>query len=182
MSQANGENTNALGNEQFYPYHSELLPYHRDNQTIAPVPMKQPWKYWESRHESTKNFNTTKTIQITTKWREYFKVCTRLEMHHIWKLENQWNSQDFRGYIDFSGITPANWRSRSAIVCFTCDRNIVIQGLYSLSRKTSYRQTSWSLEAARLDVAMAVSLWNLTGTSAALLPMYLPNFRAIGMV
>ena len=56
------------------------------------------------------------------------------------------------------------------------------QGFYSLSGKTSYRQISWSLEAARLDVAMAVSLWNLTGTSAAALPRYLSNFRAIGDV
>ena len=56
------------------------------------------------------------------------------------------------------------------------------QGLYSLSGKTSYRQISWSLEAARLGVAMVVSLWNLTGTSAAVLPRYLPNFRAIGKV
>ena len=58
----------------------------------------------------------------------------------------------------------------------------VIHGLYSLSGKTSYRQISWSLEAARLDVAMVVSLWNLTGTSAASLPRYLPNFTAIGKV
>ena len=36
-------------------------------------------------------------------------------------------------------------------------------GLYSLSGKTSYRQISWSLEAARLGVIMIVSLWNLTG-------------------
>ena len=55
------------------------------------------------------------------------------------------------------------------------------QGLYSLSGK-SYRQISWSLETARLDVTMVVSLWNLTGTSAAALPRYLPNFRAIGKV
>ena len=40
-------------------------------------------------------------------------------------------------------------------------------GLYSLSGKTSYRQISWSLEAARLDVSMVVSLWNLTGNSTA---------------
>ena len=55
-------------------------------------------------------------------------------------------------------------------------------GLYSLSGKTSYRQISWSLEAARLDVVMVVSLWNLTGTSAAALPRYLPKFREIGKV
>ena len=47
---------------------------------------------------------------------------------------------------------------------------INIQGLYSLSGKTSYRQISWSLEASRLDVAMVVSLWKLTGSSAAEVP------------
>ena len=55
-------------------------------------------------------------------------------------------------------------------------------GLYSLSGKTSYRQISWSLETARLGVIMIVSLWNLTGISAALLPRCLLNFRAIGKV
>ena len=58
----------------------------------------------------------------------------------------------------------------------------VTQGLYSLSGQTSYRQISWSLEAARLDVAMVVLLWNFTGTSVAALPRYLSNFRAIGKV
>ena len=57
-----------------------------------------------------------------------------------------------------------------------------LQGLYSLSGKTSYRQISWSLEAARLGFIMIVSLWNLTGISAALLPRCLLNFRAIGKV
>ena len=56
------------------------------------------------------------------------------------------------------------------------------QGLYSLSRRTSYPKISWSLEAARLDVIMMVSLWNLTGTSAAALPRCLPIFREIGKV
>ena len=59
---------------------------------------------------------------------------------------------------------------------------IMNQGLYSLNGKTSYRQISWSLEAARLGVIMIVSLWNLTGISAALLPRCLLNFRAIGKV
>ena len=44
-------------------------------------------------------------------------------------------------------------------------------GLYSLRGKTSYHQISWSLEAARLDVIMIVSLRNLTGISVALLPI-----------
>ena len=34
-----------------------------------------------------------------------------------------------------------------------------IQGLYSLSVRTSYRQISWSLEVARLEVIMIVLLW-----------------------
>ena len=53
------------------------------------------------------------------------------------------------------------------------------QGLYSLSGKTSYRKISWSLEAARFGFKLFQSLWNLAGTSAALLPRCLSNFRAI---
>ena len=53
------------------------------------------------------------------------------------------------------------------------------RGLYSLSGKTSYRKISWSLEAARFGFKLFQSLWNLAGTSAALLPRCLSNFRAI---
>ena len=56
------------------------------------------------------------------------------------------------------------------------------QCLYSLCGKTSYRQYLWNLEAARLDVIMIVSLWDLTGISAALLLRCLSNFRMIGKV
>ena len=52
-------------------------------------------------------------------------------------------------------------------------------GLYSLSGKTSYRKISWSLEAARFGFKLFQSLWNLAGTSAALLPRCLSNFIAI---
>ena len=54
--------------------------------------------------------------------------------------------------------------------------------LYSLSGKASYHQISWNLGAARLDVIMIASLWNLTGILATLLPWGLPNFEAIGKV
>ena len=57
-----------------------------------------------------------------------------------------------------------------------------LQGLYSLSGKTPYHQISWSHGAARLDVILIVSHWNLAGISAALLPMCLSNFRAIRKV
>ena len=55
-------------------------------------------------------------------------------------------------------------------------------GLYSLSCKTSYRQISWSLEAARLGIIIIAALWNLTGISAVLLSRCLSNFKAIGKV
>ena len=55
----------------------------------------------------------------------------------------------------------------------------IVQGLYSLSGKTSYRKISWSLEAARFGLKLFQSLCNLAGTSAALLPRCLSNFRAI---
>ena len=55
----------------------------------------------------------------------------------------------------------------------------VILGLYSLSRKTSYSKISWSFETARFGFKLFQSLWNLAGTSAALLPRCLSNFRVI---
>ena len=52
-------------------------------------------------------------------------------------------------------------------------------GPVSISDKTSCRKISWSLEAAKLVFIIVWSLWNLTGTSAALLPMCLSNFKAM---
>ena len=54
-----------------------------------------------------------------------------------------------------------------------------MQGLYSLSGKTSYPKISWNPEAARWGFKLFQSLWNLAGTSAAALPRCLSNFRAI---
>ena len=52
-------------------------------------------------------------------------------------------------------------------------------GPVSIPDKTSYCKISWSLEAARFIFKIAQSLWNLTGTSAAVLPRCLPNFKAM---
>ena len=52
-------------------------------------------------------------------------------------------------------------------------------GPVSISNKTSYHKISWSLKVARLVVWIIASLWNLTGTLAALLLRCLSNFRAI---
>ena len=54
-------------------------------------------------------------------------------------------------------------------------------GHYSLSKKTSYHRISWCLDATRLVVIIIISLWNLTGISAALLPMgQMLNYKANG--
>ena len=51
--------------------------------------------------------------------------------------------------------------------------------IYSLSGWTSFRKISWSPEAARLRFRLFQSLWNLVGTSAAVLQRCLSNLRAI---
>ena len=53
------------------------------------------------------------------------------------------------------------------------------QGPVSISEKTSFRKISSSLEAARFVFRIVRSFWNLTGTSAAMLPMCLSNFKTI---
>ena len=52
-------------------------------------------------------------------------------------------------------------------------------GLYSLSRPTSYCKISWSFDATRLRFKRFQPLWNLTGISAAALPICLSNARTI---
>ena len=56
---------------------------------------------------------------------------------------------------------------------------IGVQGPVSISDKTSYCKISWSIEAARFVFRFVRSLWNLTGTSAALLSKCLSNFKEI---
>ena len=51
--------------------------------------------------------------------------------------------------------------------------------LYSLSVRASYRKIPWSLESARSDVVMIVSLWNLTNLSATLLSRCLSNLERL---
>ena len=57
--------------------------------------------------------------------------------------------------------------------------NIVVQGLVSKSHKASYCKNSQSHEAAILVFRIARLLWNLTDTSAALLPKHPSNFKAM---
>ena len=82
-----------------------------------------------------------------------------------------WRYHQSRSHVD----SQRSRRPRAT----TAMNDVYLQGLYSLSGKTSYRKISWSLEAARFGFKLSQSLWNLAGTSAALLPRCLSNFRAI---
>ena len=55
-------------------------------------------------------------------------------------------------------------------------------GLNSLSARTFYRKSSWSLEAGRFGFRLVQSLCNLTDTSATALPICLSHFRAIRLL
>ena len=70
-------------------------------------------------------------------------------------------------------VMPMTWKMSRIVKILN-----MIQGLYSLSGETSYCKISWSLEAARFEFRLFQSLWNLTGTSAAL-PRCLSNFGGI---
>ena len=54
-----------------------------------------------------------------------------------------------------------------------------VMGLYSLSRWASYSKISLNLKPMRFRFILFLSLWNFTGTSAALLRRCMSNFKVI---
>ena len=80
-------------------------------------------------------------------------------------------------YVDFMALVRHNSSTypRKTFI----DQWLWYLGLYSLSGRTSYRNISRSLEAARFGFELFHSLLNLTGTSATALPRCLSNVRAI---
>ena len=87
-------------------------------------------------------------------------------------------------HSDTGPMLPHRINSSSILVNYSSGHEckLITSTLFTLFTKTSYRHISWSLEATRLHVIMIVSLWNLTGISATLLPRCLSYFRAIGKV
>ena len=81
---------------------------------------------------------------------------THSQNHHCW----------WTGDIRSQGISNHG----DDLVCLENVR-LQHQGLHSLSSKTYYCKISWSLEATRFMFRLFQSLWNLTGTSAAVLPV-----------
>ena len=67
----------------------------------------------------------------------------------------------------WDGVDCWNWR-------VMCQKQVSSVGT------SNYFKISWSLEDARFVFRIVRSLWNLAGTSAALLPKCLSNFKAMG--
>ena len=100
-----------------------------------------------------------------------------------WKQHTRYESIDEESaFVQEMAWPRIGGKTPEPMIIYCIDRIVHYQGLYSLSGKTSYRQISRSLEAARLGFIMIVSLWHLTGISAAVLPRCLSNFRAMGQI
>ena len=124
-----------------------------------------------------------------------FRKCLSSRASNVIKWQNQSHFGTLHVFRPINRLgSTTTWHLTSSMIHYKwiVNRDTVIllhwTTLHSSSPRftkcteTSYRQILWRLEAARLDVMMIVSLWNLTGISAALLPICLSNFRAIGKV
>ena len=86
-------------------------------------------------------------------------VCMRLT-GRIMSPMADWLNFEF-SFLSSCGLL---WDPHGVVCCQTAGPR------FNIRCKTSYRKISWSSEAARFVFWTVRSLWNLTGTSAALLP------------
>ena len=71
----------------FYPYSSGLLHWHWGNHTIAPVPVKQPWKIWVNEsHQPATNSNHSQSMHKKT------CACLTRYTEYLW-MSLHWNRQ-----------------------------------------------------------------------------------------
>ena len=106
----------------------------------------------------TQNFSFMKMhLNMSAKW---WPFCPgRDELTVIWEKLQQ-NIEN--------ALTVSCWQIWGLIIVnFTH----IPQCLYSLSGKTSYSKISWNLVAPRFGFRLFQSLWNLTGSSAAEMPV-----------
>ena len=81
-----------FGTSWFYPYPLGLLHWHWGNHTIAPVPVKQPWRIWVNRLcWFIANDNITTTKQSTANLWALFMEYT-VHRDYIVYAPNQWET------------------------------------------------------------------------------------------
>ena len=153
---------------------------------------------------STRFIQLNKCISLAMQWGD-LDIVTHSAMKNVYthRVKRQWHCLLITQYLPTPGsggflvsiLIASRWQNRQqshwkvkgwfwvlidwwhigvSIIsgCFTT----LVDLIESLSGKTSYRQISWSLQAASLGVKMIVLFWNLAGISAALLPRCLSRF------
>ena len=154
-----------------YPYIADearsydKVSYHDD--VIKWEPFQRYWPFLWGVHRSL--VNSTHKGQ----WRGAFSVFFHLRLDN-WLSKHSWcwwfetpSCSLWRHCNALREYRPWNVPAKLQSV-WSCCSHLRRLCLYSLSSKTS-KQMSWNLEAARLDVIMIVSLWNLTHISRGLL-------------
>ena len=111
----------------------------------------------------------------------------------LWSYLNFQHHEDDRKYLEHGNLRAPD-SSISYQITFLSSRKFeivvwkyqpswlslnVLTAEITISDKTSYRKISWSLEVSRFVSRIVRSLWYLTSTSAALLPMCLSSFEAM---
>ena len=113
-----------------FPYPSGLLHWHCGNLTIAPVPVKQPWRIWiNTSCEFILNDSITTTKQSTTKLCAYFlgyTVCTVLIRST--KITILIQRVIIQVWSNFSGmlhtLTNLQWKSILLTPCYLSKQTI----------------------------------------------------------
>ena len=91
----------------------------------------------------------------TTKHSKAKTVCIFLGIYCTWAI-----MEKLTGIKEWGSVGVALWNLEYV----------------SISEKTSHHKISLRLKPVRMDVQTFISLWNLAGRLAAMLPSYLPNF------
>ena len=182
----------------FYPYLSGLFHWHRYYHVIAESLKVTQWNIGKGKMLRTIcNQNETKPNQ--TRRIARYSVAITLDTHSLNEpVYGLWRENRVRGRpLSTSGVRthaavdtvvwlppracsppPGSrpFRTWSASI-LRCPRNLQDTAPGPISGRTYYRKIPWWLEAARFEFRPFQSLWNLTGTSAALLPKCLSNIR-----
>ena len=93
-----------------YPYSSGLLHWHWGNHTIAPVPMKQPWRVWVNKCNGfTQKYCVTTVKQRTPQLCVYYmRYILSHTMDMLWE-KLQWILPLY--------MKPISFQSKASVVC-----------------------------------------------------------------
>ena len=142
----------------------EYLPAHCHDDVIKWKHFPLYWPFVKGIHWGvTGGFPSQRSVKRSF---DVFMVCTRT---NSWG--NSRDAGDLRRHMAHYDVTVMPISQLFAKPQKDLTLLLTRRGFYSLSGLTSYRKISWSFEAARSGFRLFRSLWNLTGTSTAPLPL-----------